>query len=202
MKHIVLVTRHPEAGKVKTRLIPALGKEGAAAVHRLLTEKAVLLLRSLPAYIAWEIYYTGGGAEAMRDWLGEDLHYVRQPGGPLGQRLSQRAAEAFAGTTSRLLFIGADCPTLTVHDLLDAFGALEKDPVVLGPATDGGYYLIGLRFFEPRLFTEIPWGSAEVLAATLARCRQLDLPYALLPIQPDVDRPEDLELLPRLREIG
>lgn len=195
MKRIVLVTRHPEAGRVKTRLIPALGKEQAAKVHRLLTERTVRTLRSLPADITRDIYYTGGSVEAMHDWLGADLHYIRQPAGSLGRRLTQLAAEAFAGKTTRLLLIGADCPSLTANDLLQAFDVLEKNPVVLGPAIDGGYYLIGLRSFEPRLFADIPWGSAGVLEATLDQCRRLDLTCALLPRRRDVDRPEDLELL-------
>lgn len=195
MKRIVLVTRHPDAGRVKTRLIPALGKKGAAAVHRMLTEKTVGTLRTLPVGIVREIYYTGGSAKAMRDWLGEDLDYVRQPAGPLGRRLTLRAEEVLAGKSGRLVFIGADCPSLTANDLLQAFAALQKTPVALGPATDGGYYLIGLRLFEPRLFTGIPWGSAEVLEATLAQCRQLDLDWTLLPCRRDVDRPEDLEFL-------
>ncbi|MEJ2688791.1 MAG: TIGR04282 family arsenosugar biosynthesis glycosyltransferase [Deltaproteobacteria bacterium] len=202
MKRIVLLTRHPEPGEVKTRLIAALGKEGAAEVHRQLTEKTVGTLRSLPPDIGLDIYYSGGNNEAMRGWLGKDLHYINQPPGPLGHRLTLRAAEAFAGKTSRLLFIGSDCPTLTIGDLLQAFDVLEKNPVVLGPATDGGYYLIGLRFYEPRLFTGIPWGTTGVLAATLDRCRQLDLPYRLLPSRADVDRPEDLELLPMLQKIN
>ncbi len=77
MNRIVLVTRYPEAGRVKTRLIPALGGTGAAEVHRLLTEKTVRTLHQLPADIAWDIYYTGGSVEAMRAWLGEDLQYIR-----------------------------------------------------------------------------------------------------------------------------
>ena len=122
---------------------------------------------------------------------------VRQEGADLGERL-HRALAAAAAEHSLVAAVGSDLPRLAVERVEEAFARLAAGaPVVLGPAEDGGYYLVGVRSeaLSPRLFADVPWSGPRVLAATLARCAELGLTPALLPAEADVDTPEDLERL-------
>lgn len=191
---LVLFTRYPQAGRVKTRLIPALGPEGAADLQRRMTEQMVaqllLFVAEYPA--AAEIWYEGADREQIAAWLGQRLPALPQGAGGLGQRLERAVTTAFAEGMERLVLIGADCPALTPALFVQAFTSLLHHDLVLGPAEDGGYYLIGLSRPLPELFREIPWGSGEVLAVTLERARRFGLSISLLEQCADVDRPEDL----------
>lgn len=194
---IVLFTRYPEPGRVKTRLIPVLGPGGAADLQRRMTEQtAVLLRRFAEEYpVCAEIRYDGGSRELFAAWLGRDIPALPQGEGDLGRRLERAAAVAFAEGTARLLLIGADCPDLAPPLLAEALAALHHHDLVLGPAVDGGYYLIGLSRPRPELFQGIPWGCDQVLAVTLLRARELALSIHLLEQRADVDRPEDLRYI-------
>ena len=105
----------------------------------------------------------------MADWLGPDLACLPQARGDLGARLESAFAAAFADGATAVLAMGTDCPGLTTDRLRAALAALAASDLVLGPATDGGYYLIGLARPAPELFAGVPWGTERVLAATLAR---------------------------------
>jgi len=192
---LVLVSRYPRPGSAKTRLIPALGPEGAAAVQRQLAEATVAMLRTLPPDITLDIYFADANLRQMRQWLGEDLHYSEQPAGPLGDKLAAKAAASLRAQEDRLVFIGTDCPALCADDLIEAFTLLDRCDVVIGPALDGGYYLLGLARFIPQLFVGIPWGGEGVFAATLTTCRTLGLRVEELLPKADIDRPEDLDQL-------
>jgi hypothetical protein len=187
MPRVALFTRWPEPGKAKTRLIPAIGAEAAAALHRRLTERTVAAVRA--AGLALEIRATGATPAAFRDWLGSDLAVIDQGDGDLGARLARAAA------VTPVLLLGADVPDLTVAHLRDAAALLASQPLVIGPAEDGGYWLLGLATPMPALFDGIAWGTATVFAETLARAAQ---PPALLPRLADLDRPEDLARWPDL----
>ena len=191
---LLLFTRYPEEGTSKTRLIPALGAAGAADLQRRMTEWTVAVVaRFIERFpVSAEIRYDGGSLDQMAAWLASPIPCIPQEGNDLGARLASAFAAAFAGGARRVVVIGADCPGLTVGVLVAAFAALSRHDLVLGPATDGGYYLLGLSREAPSIFSEIPWGSAEVLAATLARAEALALSIQLLEPLADVDRPEDL----------
>ena len=118
--------------------------------------------------------------------------YRRQTSGDLGRRMATAFAEAFRSGALRVAVIGTDCPAITPELLAEAFQRLETADLVLGPATDGGYYLIALRRPVPELFVDIPWGSPRVLEQTLQRAQRLSLSVALLKTLSDVDRPEDV----------
>lgn len=199
---LILMTRYPAPGRTKTRLIPALGPEGAAALQRRMTEQAVAIMHRFCAShpVEPEVRYEGGSRLAMGEWLGDDLAFRAQGEGDLGARLAHAFAAAFALGAPTVVVMGADCPTLTCAHLAEAFVALRHHDLVVGPAMDGGYYLIGLAKPAETLFGAIPWGSPGVLAVTLERAANLGLSCHLLEPLADVDRPEDLmasSLLPR-----
>lgn len=191
---LILFTRYPEPGRTKTRLIPALGAEGAAALQQRMSEAIVSqMARFAGQYpVRLEIRYAGGNQQAVEAWLSSDIPCLAQGEGDLGDRLRRTFAQAFAQGSRQVVVIGADCPHLTPALFARAFDALESRDLVLGPAMDGGYYLIGLTRPAPGLFTEIPWGSGEVLTATLKQAQGLHLSTHLLEPLADVDRPEDL----------
>jgi rSAM/selenodomain-associated transferase 1 len=184
---IVLFTRWPTPGQAKTRLIPALGAEGAADLHRRLTERTVATVKA--AGLPLEVRTTGAEPAAFRDWLGEDVAVVDQGEGDLGARLA-RAAE-----TVPVLLLGADIPDVTAALLTQAVTLLAEHELVIGPAEDGGYWLMGLARPMPQLFDGVAWGTETVFTETLARA---PAPPALLPMLADLDRPEDLARWPGL----
>lgn len=191
---LLIFTRYPEPGRTKTRLIPALGARAAADLHRRMTEQALTTARRFAARhsVALEVCYTGGDPALMQQWLGADLPLRAQSDGDLGARLREAFQGAFQQGGERVVIIGSDCPGITPEILAAAFAALHQRDLVLGPASDGGYYLIGLSRAIPPLFEGIRWGTDGVLRHTLQIAEDLDLRCGLLDPLDDVDRPEDL----------
>ncbi len=198
---LLLFTRYPEAGTTKTRLIPALGPDGAARLHKRLTERAAGQAGLLAAShdIPTVVHYSGGSLAQMAAWLGP-LAYVAQAAGDLGRRMQAAFQHAFRGGAARAVLIGSDIPELDADLLARAFAALRDSEVVLGPSRDGGYYLLGLtaevagRLYFP-LFADIPWSTGNVFAMTRDRLEKAAATVAILPTLRDVDRPEDLNWL-------
>ena len=196
-RRLVVFTRYPEPGKVKTRLIPKLGPEGAAAQQRQMTERTVgtarRLLKSLDG-VSLEVRFDGREAGDMARWLGGDLVYRRQDPGDLGEKMFRSMAVAGDEGAKETVLIGTDCPELTLDILKKAFEALSNADVVLGPAKDGGYYLIGLKRPDKTktLFRDVSWGTETVMAETLAAAEALGLKTAFVDTLHDVDREEDL----------
>ncbi len=194
--HIIVFTRYPEPGHTKTRLIPALGPEGAAQLQRQMTEHALSQVRQLrhiyPQPVSVDVRYTGGRLAQMQAWLGSDWHYMPQGDGDLGCRLEHAVVEAFVNGAERAIAIGIDCPGLGAPRLAEALHELRSHDVVLGPATDGGYYLIGTRHRVPELFQNIAWSTAVVFQQTIEQAQRLGQSVKVLDQLADVDRPEDL----------
>lgn len=192
---LIIFTRYPEPGKTKTRLIPVLGKAGAANLHGLMAGRTIARALSLQnsRQLSVEIHYTGGSQQQMQDWLGTDLIYQNQiDGGDLGARMTAAFEKSFDSGVDKAAIIGTDCPDLKAEIVAQAFDELSDRDLVLGPAKDGGYYLIGLRRSIPELFGGINWGTSEVFACTRAIAQNLGLNIAVLPILADIDRPDDL----------
>lgn len=191
---LIIFSRYPEPGKTKTRMIPALGATGAAELQRQMTEhtlnNAQQLLSSRDFTI--EVHFTGGSQQLMTAWLGDNLHYVRQVSGDLGQKMRSAFDHAFNMGNQRVLIIGIDCPGINQVILNEAFNSLQNHDLVLGVAEDGGYYLIGLNRPIPQLFYNIAWGTDQVLNQTKNIAQQLKLDIHYLTTLSDVDRPEDL----------
>lgn len=186
----VLFTRFPTPGTAKTRLIPALGEAGAARVHRQLTERTVKTLRGAAATI--EIHYTGADEPEFAAWLGGDLRFVAQPEGDLTTRLIVGLEPA------PVIFFGADTPDLAAHHVEAAIAALQTHEVVIGPAEDGGYYLIGVAKPHAFLFTDMPWSSDAVFPETCARLAARGIKPMILETLSDCDVPQDLARWPWL----
>ncbi|MBD3883161.1 TIGR04283 family arsenosugar biosynthesis glycosyltransferase [Phormidium tenue FACHB-886] len=202
LPRLILFTRYPQPGTTKTRLIPALGPEGAAALQRQMTEHTLKQVRQLMAQslTAVEIWFAGSSADTesdrlqMQQWLGAGWDYCAQGTGDLGSRMAQAFEAAFAKGADRVVIIGTDCPQLDADRLSEALQQLQSHDLVLGEATDGGYYLIGLRRFVPELFVGIDWSTERVLQQSLAIAEQQKLAVGLLAPLTDIDRPEDLPI--------
>ncbi len=188
---LIIFTRYPESGKTKTRLIPALGEEGAANLQKRLTEYTVTEASQLSVNV--RVYFSGGNETLMRDWLGNDYEYYPQSQGDLGEKLIAALAESFTKYVEKIVIIGIDCPDLDATLINQAFKELTDHDVVLGPAEDGGYYLIGLRSFVPELFQGIQWGTDVVFKQTIAIAQTKELKISYLPTFNDIDTPEDLK---------
>ena len=191
---LTIFTRYPEPGHTKTRLISALGEEGAAALQKELTEKTIQKIEQLVKTSTIEpvICFEGGDLVSMQNWLGPDRLYKPQGHGDLGEKLKKAFGDAFAAGAQRVVTIGCDCPGLSRKIVGRAFDALYMKDLVLGPATDGGYYLIGIKYSIDALFEDIPWGTDQVFEKTVSLAQQLDLSIEILEELHDVDRPEDL----------
>ena len=186
---VILFTRYPVTGQAKTRLIPALGAAGAAALHRTLTERTVTVVKE--SGLSLQIRSAGAAVEMFTEWLGV-ANVVDQGEGDLGIRLA-RAAPPYP-----VIFIGADAPDLTPALLRNAADALRHAPAVIGPAEDGGYWLLGLASEVPGVFADIAWSTDAVFAQTVACLAAAGIDPVLLPELADCDRPSDLARWPGL----
>jgi uncharacterized protein len=189
---IVVFARFPVPGMCKTRLIPAIGPEGAAALHKRLVEQCVGAMRATGHRV--EVRTTGGETAAFSDWLGDDIGFVDQGDGDLGDRLA-RAASPYP-----VIFIGADAPDLSAERLSAAATALADAPAIIGPAEDGGYYLLGLNAPAAWLFNDMVWGVETVFEETMRRFAAHGIAPTVLEPLADLDRPEDLARWPHLTQ--
>jgi rSAM/selenodomain-associated transferase 2/rSAM/selenodomain-associated transferase 1 len=197
---LILFARHPIAGRAKTRLIPALGAEGAAALHRRLVLRALRTGHEAcrAGHADFEVHFDGGTEQAMSHWLGDNARFLPQASGDLGERIAGAFEESFRAGSTATVIIGSDCPDLSPEVISTAFARLTETPVVLGPAQDGGYYLIGMSRPVPELFRGIPWGTDRVLADSLAVLERRGWKAAMLNPLTDIDRPEDLAVWHRI----
>jgi len=184
-----LVAKAPVPGQVKTRLTPPLSAEQAAGVAAaLLADMAGTALAT-----GYDVVCVAtGDAAVIRCALPRGLPVLRQRGDGLAERLANAQAELFAAGYERVLLVGADCPTLDVAYLTAVVAALDQVEVVLGPANDGGYTVIGTTRSLPVLFRDVPMSTSRTAAATVARCRGAGLSLRLLPVRRDLDRAGDL----------
>jgi uncharacterized protein len=197
--HIALFTRAPIPGHCKTRLIPALGADGAAALHEQLTRRQLQTFWELYGQgepIAGSLWSSGEPISHVAARYGSNLDIRDQGQGDLGDRMARAFATLFAEGARKVVLIGTDLPGIDAAYLQDAFAALDKADVVFGPATDGGYGLIGLNAAQPGLFSGIAWSTSKVLAQSEAAALRLGLSSQRLDPRADIDEPEDLVHLP------
>ncbi len=191
---IVILAKLPVPGEVKTRLVPPLTQEEAAALALKLLRETVTLARSIEGVQPIVAVWPPGGLGPMRRLLAVPLRLIPQTNGDFGERLAQIFKGLHEEGARGMIILGADHPNLPADYLKQAVKTLRsgRDQVVLGPTEDGGYYLIGLNRPHPELFDGIPWSSSSVLTATQERAQAFGLPVKLLPPWYDIDRPEDL----------
>ncbi len=212
---IVMMTRFPEVGKAKTRLIPHYGAEGALILHEDMTKFCLSECLALDCEI--QVHYAGGSPQAMQDWLGHEntgkntntLTLIPQTEGHLGDRMFATLKQAFGKTTQpprrqKIIIIGSDCPDNRRDNLRNIFELLDKYDLTIGPSTDGGYYLIAFAADIPLknkdflnkkvrpLFQDIAWGTDLVFAQSMEKIKSIGLNYHVLPMLSDVDLPQDV----------
>jgi uncharacterized protein len=189
---LLIFSKFPEPGRVKTRLIPALGASGATQLYQKLLANTLEVSSKLSVSI--ELCYGSGSLLQWQEYL--DANYLLHPqvGNDLGARLAH-AMELASQSGAKVLTIGCDCPGLTTAILQSAFDTLDTADLVLGPALDGGYYAIGTNHYYPELFQGISWSTSTVLTETVAIAKSLKLRIAYLETLRDIDRPEDLEII-------
>ena len=186
---LLIFTRNPEPGKCKTRLAASIGDRAALDIYRFLLRHTSAIARKLEGVdrLVYFSEHLGGGTY----WDPASFQYRLQSGEDLGERMLQAFREAFSKGYSEVVIIGSDLYDLSTEDLSTAFRELAQNEVVLGPASDGGYYLIGLKRLIPSLFRGKQWGTETVLKDSLADLK--DFSTFLLPVRNDVDRYEDIE---------
>jgi rSAM/selenodomain-associated transferase 1 len=173
-------------GRVKTRLAATLGHDEALKAYRYLLKHTQQIAEAVPA--DKYIFYS----DALEDqgWPQTYGHMV-QHGADLGGRMAWAFEKVFEQGYKKVVIIGSDCLELQAHLIAQAFDALERYDVVLGPANDGGYYLLGLTQSRPELFPGMAWSTPTVLSKTIQVCRQAALTVSLLPWLTDIDEAED-----------
>lgn len=185
---LLIFIRNPQPGKVKTRLARTVGDDEALRIYRILLEKTRLAASNVAAS-RWVLY--SDFMDEQDQWPAADFHKMVQQPGDLGERMAQAFQAAFAAGARQVAIIGSDCPDLTGGVLEQAFTALDTADNVIGPVPDGGYYLLGMRIFDPSLFSNIEWSTQTVRSITLTRIAAAGKTCVLLPMLTDVDTEED-----------
>jgi rSAM/selenodomain-associated transferase 1 len=197
-RSLLLFARLPVAGQVKTRLVPPYTPQEALQLHRaLLSDSLDLLNRSASSASAASFLYLSESGVLDAELSGKLglASLALQRGADLGERLARAFQERFAAGARQVVILGSDAPHLPAEQILRAFQSLGKDELVVGPARDGGYYLIGAARLHPELFRGIPWGTAQVYRETVRKARKEGISIASLPAWDDIDLPEAVAAL-------
>ena len=188
-KSLLIFTKNPEAGKVKTRLAAKIGNAKAFSIYKQLIEYTVSITNYLPVD---KFIFFSNDLEQKDLW--NDKHFFKQVqcGQDLGERMNNAFAFAFEMKYDMAVIIGTDCPELNAGIIMNAFAYLNTYDVVIGPAEDGGYYLLGMNQLYSQLFKNISWSTQSVFEETLSICKKNNISYSLLPVLLGVDEEKDL----------
>lgn len=199
-RRLLIFARVPQHGRVKSRLAGALGQDAALALYEAMLSDLLDRVAILRKRVSIEILWTAEGdvtGAALREHF-RDFELARQSGQDLGERLQMAFSErVFFHEASSVIAIGVDEPSIDAHTILNAFELLESCEWVVGPATDGGYWLIGSRAgtFRTAAFRDIPWGTGAVFESTMRALRAMKRTIAILPLRRDIDELDDLRAL-------
>ena len=189
---LLVFLKYPRPGQAKTRLVPVLGEDAAASLYRTLAEEEVRWTTPEGGEYERLFCFTPAADEgAIAAWFPGERRWP-QPPGDLGQRMAAAFAHGFGQGARRVAIIGTDVPWVSRATVALALLALEGHDLAIGPARDGGYYLLALREARPALFEGIAWSTAQVLSATLGRAESLGLRVHLLEPLTDLDTIDDL----------
>lgn len=190
---LICFVKYPQPGQVKTRLAEALGAEHACALYRDLAERVITEVYPLDGRYELIIFCDPRHEEAAyQAWLGDAFRYQTQVGETLGDRLAHAFDWAFDEVYDRVIVVGSDCIGMDEAFIGRAFSALEKTDVVLGPSSDGGYYLVGMRQAHRFLFEDMAWSEADVYQRTMDRIEARLLKASVLEERQDIDTLDDL----------
>jgi rSAM/selenodomain-associated transferase 1 len=189
---LIIFVKNPELGKVKTRLAQTIGNEQALHIYLRLLDHTQTISSKVAANRA--VYYTDF-IDTNDLWPEAQFQKYLQTGNNLGERMKNAFATAFAEGFKKVVIIGSDCPQLNQAHIAEAFDLLSAHEVVIGPAVDGGYYLLGMKRLIPELFTNKIWSTPKVLSQTIADFERLHLSYYRMETLRDIDTAEDLNIL-------
>ena len=186
--------KYPELGKVKARLAQSIGEESATDLYRAFIQDILTTVQSIdiPYHIA---VYPPKSQERFAQWLGPSHQYFRQQGLDLGKRLQNGFATMYKKEYQQVIALASDSPDLPIEILQKAVSSLQTHKVVIGPASDGGYYLIGFShdLFISDVFEDIFWSTATVFRETLSRIKSVTSQVHVLPEWADIDTKSDLQ---------
>lgn len=186
---LIIFIKNPVLGKVKTRLAATVGDVTALEVYKELldhTKKITLLIE------ADKFLFYADFLQREDEWPTDRFIKHLQKGNDLGERMYNAFKYTFLNKYQKVIIIGSDCVDLSTSDIEDAYLLLDDNDVVIGPAKDGGYYLLGMKELHQSLFKNISWGTSEVLKQTLSVCKKQHLNYSLLPTLTDIDVENDI----------
>jgi uncharacterized protein len=193
---LVILTKAPQPGQSKTRLVPPLSYDEAADLARALLLDQLQNLATFDAARLFIAFTPENAAVFFEGFIAQGFTCFAQQGQSLGQRMSHAFQHLFASGFEKIILIGSDLPTLPLGFFCQAYACLEKSAdVVLGPSADGGYYLVGMKRMIAALFDDIGWSGADVLSQTMNKLGDLGLKHELLPDWYDIDTARDLERL-------
>jgi len=189
---LIIFVKNPVLGNVKTRLAGVLGEAIALNIYQILLKHTCLITSGVFAdkYVFYSEYINHDDL-----WKGEVYKKELQDGNDLGERMKNAFEMLFQKGYREVVIIGSDCYDLTEEIIMIAFDRLKQKDVVLGPAKDGGYYLLGMKVFIPQLFTGKSWSTKKVLRETLTDIKSLNYSVYELPVLNDVDNPEDISFM-------
>jgi rSAM/selenodomain-associated transferase 1 len=191
---VIVFARLPQKGKVKTRLAKKLGEDFAVAFYKscagyILNECRNILSNNTAIYV---FYPADNDVNFIKDWIGNDFRYLPQRGEDIGQKMNNAFKDVFSEGAEKVILIGTDIPGISSCIISDALNVLTENEVVIGPAEDGGYYLLGMKKQYDILFENIKWGTGSVLASTLDVLANNKIEFKLMPELIDIDTEESL----------
>lgn len=186
---LLIFIKNPEKGKVKTRLAQSVGDDKALKIYLALLQHTKGIAQSIPAD---RLLFYSNYIKTQDQWPTEDFQKYLQYEGDLGERMLDAFRKALA-KHQKAVIIGSDCASLTPAIVEDAFVKLDSTDIVIGPALDGGYYLLGMKALHPFLFNDMTWSVASVFDETVTRIKAHALTYDTLPTLSDIDYEEDWE---------
>lgn len=187
---LMVFTKNPELGNCKTRLASTIGDEAALSVYEQLLDYTVNFASKVNA--EKYVYYSKDIQNNDR-WDVSLFRKKKQAEGNLGVKMASAFKENFDQGFEKIIIIGSDCAEINETDIENAFNALEKSEVVIGPAIDGGYYLLGMRTFIPSLFQDKSWSTPDLINETISTLKKQHISFSLLKEKSDIDYEEDLE---------
>ena len=192
---LMVFVKYPAPGSVKQRLAQHLGTDRAAEIYKKIAETIVQKVTpaSSEDYMLEICFSPQEDEKLVRKWLVENEYFSPQQGSDLGERMLNAFKHVFKKGCKRAVLIGSDCPDISRDIITQSFDILKAKHIVLGPAYDGGYYLIGVREPKPELFSNIEWGTEKVLSQTIDKINAAGLSLGLLPMLRDIDRVGDLQ---------